>query len=199
MTLAAGPRTAEIARWKRRARLVAFFRKALPAAILAILLFLAGWIIARTVLPSLRPQVELGAIRMTNPRFYGRDSRDRPFLLGAKEAVRDISDKGQITLIEPIFSLGAGRVTAKKGLYRDGATNLILTGDVLFIDENGGRMETQEALINTKTGTISNAAAKTAGVQIDGSFGKVRAESYTVGKDGTVTFKGNVHARIIPR
>jgi lipopolysaccharide export system protein LptC len=199
MSVAASPRTAEIARWKRRARLVAFFRKALPAAILAILLFLAGWIIARTVLPSLKPHVEIGAIRMTNPRFYGRDSRDRPFLLGAKEAVRDISDKGQITLIEPVFSLGNGRVTANKGLYRDGAANLILTGDVVFIDENGGRMETQEALINTKTGTISNAAAKTAGVQIDAGFGKVKADTYTVGKDGTVVLKGNVHSRFKPR
>jgi len=195
---ASSPRTAEIARWKRRARLVAFFRKALPAAIVGIVLFLAGWIIASTVLPSLRPQVELGAIRMTNPRFYGRDSRDRPFLLGAKEAVRDVSDKGQITLIEPIFSLGAGRVTAKKGLYRDGATNLILTGDVLFIDENGARMETQEALINTKTGTISNAQAKTAGVQIDSGSGKMKADTYTVGKDGKVILRGNVHARFNP-
>lgn len=191
-------RAAEIARWKRRARLVAFFRKALPAAILAIILFLAGWIIARTVLPSLKPQVQIGAIRMTNPRFYGRDSRDRPFLLGAKEAVRDVADKGQITLIEPVFSLGAGRVTAKKGLYRDGATNLILSGDVLFIDENGGRMETQEALINTKTGTISNSAAKTAGVQIDSGNSRIKAEHYTVGKDGKVIFRGNVHARFNP-
>jgi lipopolysaccharide export system protein LptC len=198
MSVQASPRTAEIARWKRRARLVAFFRKALPAAILGIVLFLAGWIIASTVLPSLKPKVELGAIRMTNPRFYGRDSRDRPFLLGAKEAVRDISDKGQITLIEPIFSLGAGRVTAKKGLYRDGATNLVLTGDVLFIDENGGRMETQEALINTKTGTISNSAAKTAGVQIDSGGAKINAETYTAGKDGKVILRGNVHARFNP-
>lgn len=199
MSVLAPTRTAEIARWKRRARLVAFFRKALPLTILAIVLFLGGWIIARTVLPSLKPDVQLGAIRMTNPRFYGRDSKDRPFLLGAKEAVRDISDKGQITLIEPIFSLGDGRVTAKKGLFRDGATNVVLTGDVLFINEDGARMETQEALINTKTGTISNSQAKTAGVQIDTGSGKINAENYTVGKDGTVVFKGNVHARIIPR
>lgn len=175
-------RAAEIGRWKRRARLVAFFRKALPAAILAIVLFLAGWIIARTVLPSLKPQVQLGAIRMTNPRFYGRDSKDRPFLLGAREAVRDVADKGQITLIEPVFSLGKGRVTAKKGLYRDGATNLVLTGDVLFVDENGSRMATQEALINTKTGTISNSAAKTGGVQIDSGGSNIKAQG-TAAKD----------------
>lgn len=199
MTIDATARMAEIARWKRRARLVAFFRKALPATILAIVLFLGGWIIARTVLPSMKPAVQLGAIRMTNPRFYGRDSKDRPFLLGAKEAVRDISDKGQITLIEPIFSLGDGRVTANKGLYRDGATNLILSGDVLFVGEDGARMATQEALINTRTGTISNSAAKTAGVQIDSSAGKVRADTYTVGRDGALNFSGDVHVRINPR
>lgn len=192
-------RAAEIGRWKRRARLVAFFRKALPAAILGIVVFLAGWIVARTVLPSLKPEVEVGAIRMTNPRFYGRDSRDRPFLLGAKEAVRDVADKGQITLIEPIFSLGDGRVTARKGLYRDGAANLVLTGDVLFIDENGGRMETQEALINTRTGTISNSQARTAGVQIDSGNAKVKADTYSVGKDGSARFSGDVHVRINPR
>lgn len=199
MSAAAAPRTAEIARWKRRTRLVSFFRKALPLTILAIIVFLAGWIIARTVLPSLNPDVQLGAIRMTNPRFYGRDSQDRAFLLGAKEAVRDDADKGRITLIEPVFSLGAGRITAKKGLYRDGATNLVLTGDVLFINGEGSRMETQEALINTKTGTITNSEAKTAGVQIDSGFGKVQADNYVVGKDGKVVFRGNVHAQFNTR
>lgn len=200
MTAEAAPRTAEIARWKRRTRLVAFFRKALPLSILAILIFLGGWIVARSLVPSLAgAAVEISAIRMINPRFYGRDSRDRAFLLGAKEAVRSVSDKGQITLIEPVFSLGAGKVTADRGLYRQGATNLILRGNVLLISDRGERMQTQEALINTRTGVITNSAARQAGVQIDSGFGNMRAEHYSVGRDGTVILKGNVHGTFKPR
>ena len=126
------------------------------------------------------------------PTFVITDEHIKDYL----SRLSDVTD--MITLIEPVFSLGAGRVTAKKGLYRDGATNLVLSGDVLFIDENGGRMETQEALINTKTGTISNSAAKTAGVQIDSGNSRIKAEHYTVGKDGKVIFRGNVHARFNP-
>jgi len=196
-------RLAEIERWRRRSRRVALARKTLPLSILAIVLFLVGWAVARVVLPSLNSlPAAVGEIRMTNPRFYGRDGAGRAFLVAAKEAVRDRLQQGVITLDAPVFSLGDGKVTARRGVYREGDRFITLKDDVLFVDGKGGSMSTNEARIDTRDGSITNTAAGSdgRGVQIDSGQTRVAADSYSVTDKGdTVVFKGNVRTRINPR
>ena len=76
-----------IARWRRRSRIVAFWRIVLPLSIFAITLALAGWIVARSVLDSPIGAVIVEATRMmTNPKFYDRDQHDRAYLITAAKA-----------------------------------------------------------------------------------------------------------------
>lgn len=175
-----------------------FWRKALPASIVAIVVCIAGWAIARGLMPQapLAP-IDLSAIRMKGPQFFGRDNNDRAFLLYAKEAIRDAKQEGRITLSNPTFNLGQGKVRADEGIYVDGSTDVILRGNVVVIDGDGGRMETQEALIDTRTGIVTNRRAPAAkGVQIESDMGKISAQDYAVAKDGSVTFRGGVRGTI---
>lgn len=196
---APAPRREAIARWKRRTVVVHLARKALPAAIVGILLVMTGWV----VVDNLKGQVAALAIsardiRMDNPRFYGRDSKDRPFLLAARQAVRTDADPNRLTLAMPEFSLGTGKVTAKEGSYREGDKRVVLTGDVLFVDGKGGRMETQQAYIDTKTGRVTNGVLGR-GIEVASPMGIATADAYSIGRNGEVVFRGNVHARIKAR
>jgi lipopolysaccharide export system protein LptC len=194
-----GPRREVIARWKRRAVRVMIARKALPIAIVAILASLGVWIGMQTLRPHLGAlSISAADIRMANPRFYGRDSKDRAFLLSADEAIRSDSDPDVVNLANPVFSLESSRVRSKKGVYRDGTDQIVLTGDVVFIDGEGKRLDTQQAFINTKTGVLTNGELSK-GIEIAGPMGHVRADTYTAGRDGNVVLHGNVHAIIKPK
>jgi len=194
-----GPaRQAVIDRWRRRSRMVGFWRIILPLSIFAIGLALAGWIVARSVLKSEVVQVIAATDRLvTNPRFYGRDRRDRVFLLTAMKGVRDTLNRDKFTLENPNFNLGSSSVRAREGIWDKGSTRILLHGDVVAISSNGSRMETEDAQIDTKTGTISNTSVRhSKGMELETSTGKISADDYTIAKNGVVTFQGRVHGVI---
>jgi lipopolysaccharide export system protein LptC len=185
-----------IARWKRRAVRVAIARKALPIAIVAILATLGVWIGMQALRPHLGAlSISASDIHMVNPKFYGRDSKDRAFLLTADEAIRSDADPDLINLVKPVFTLESSRVWSKKGRYRDGTDLIIMTGDVVFIDGNGKRLDTQQAYINKKTGVLTN-GEESKGIEIAGPMGHVRADTYTAARGGEAHLRGNVHATI---
>ncbi len=191
-------RQAIVARWRRRSMVVAFWRIILPLSIFAITLGLAGWIVARGMLD--RPDLAQGVISnqlMTKFRFYGRDKHDRAYLLTAMTAVRDARNEHKITLANPNFNLGGGSVRAKQGVYIDNSTKILLHGDVLAINSDGSRMQTQDAEIDTRTGVVSNTnVAHDGGLQIETNMGKITANDYTIAKNGAVTFRGRVRGVI---
>jgi lipopolysaccharide export system protein LptC len=192
----AAPRREVIARWKRRAIRVQIARRALPVAIVAILAAMGAWIGMETLKPHVGAlSISAADIRMSNPRFYGRDNKDRAFLLSADEAVRSDSDPDQINLTKPVFSLESSRVNSDKGMYRDGADRVVLTGHVVFIDGDGKRLDTQQAYINTKTGILTN-GEQSQGIEIASPLGHVQSDTYTATRNGDVTLRGNVHGTL---
>lgn len=194
MTLAA-PLPME--RWRRRSRRVRLARKLLPMAIVAIVLGMAGWVIGRALLPG-RLIGEVAAVRMLNPRFFGRDDQDQAFLIGAIEALRDDNDDDRAVLDQPFITLGAARVGARTAVYRKDAGRLVLQGGVVFDDGKGGRITTDEAVVDTRAGVVTGQPRVTGGgVRAEGSFGHIQAGSYAIYDQGRrVVFKGGVKARI---
>lgn len=193
-------RQAIAARWRRRSRIVWFWRRVLPLSIFAIVLSLGGWIAARGLLagPVAAP-LEVNAIRMKNPRFYGRDDHDRAYLLAAIEAQRDPREDKRITLESPTFNLGEGRVRADEGSYVEGSDQIVLSGNVVVINSEGDRMETDQAYIDTRTGTVTNAqSARRGRVQIETDMANISADQYEISKNGQVTFHGRVRGVINP-
>ena len=181
--------------WRRRSRLIRFFRRALPVSIGLLVLGLIVWVVARTVLADMADQAAQRAdIRMTNPRFYGQDSRGQSFVLGAAEAVQDRRRSELIRLTRPTLRLNATgerptEVTALNGLYDELGYQLTLSGDVTVIDGGSGfRFETGQALVDTETGVISGETA----VRGRGPLGTIDASSYAIYDQGErIVFEGD--------
>jgi len=181
--------------WRKRSRMIHFFRRALPAVLAVLVLGVVGWVGARTVLADMADQAARRSdIRMTNPRFYGQDSRGQSFVLAAAEAVQDRRRSTLVHLTRPALRLNATgerptEITALGGVYDERAQRISLTGDVTVIDGGTGfRFETGEAVVDTETGVISGQAT----IRGRGPLGTVDASSYAIYDQGErIVFEGD--------
>jgi len=194
-------RERDLARWRKRSRAIRFWRRALPGMIVAIAGLLVLSIGGRSLLASLtetKAQKE-GGVRMVNPRFYGRDTSNRAFVLGASEASRDLKDGHRVTLAAPSVTLdsdGANptHVQAAQGIYREDQRKLNLQGSVQLRDGRGFSFSTPKAVVDTTTGVVSGDS----GVQGNGPLGHIVASSYGVYDRGKrIVMKGDVRAHIV--
>jgi lipopolysaccharide export system protein LptC len=186
--------------WRRRSRLIHLMRRVLPAAIVAILLLLTGWIGVRGLLVRLSDLHGLagGLIHMTNARFYGRDGQGKAYVLGAGVAARDDGDPHRITLDAPVLALDVGgpresHISADHGVYRDDTRILLLHHHVSVRDPSGNNLLTDQAIVDTAHGTVVGQGA----VFGSGSMGTLTAQSFSVYDQGQrVVFRGEVHSII---
>jgi lipopolysaccharide export system protein LptC len=192
-------RRAEIARWRRRSRLVRTLRIVLPVVIGLIAAALVGEVVWRNIVALPTPQKEARtAIRLVNARLVGRVKDGRGFTIGARQAIRDEHDYQSISLMEPVLIIGEGlpngaQMSARIGSYNERDKLLRLRGDVRIVDGKGHRFASQEAIIDTQTGNVVGQSQ----VQGDGPLGQLNAKSYSVQDKGDrLVFKGGVHARI---
>ena len=193
-------RAAALERWRRRSRQVQFFRKALPAAIGAIMLLGVGWVGVRALLSAFaRADKELGSIHLINPSFYGRNEKGELYIMSASEAVRDASDPDRITLVNPdLLQYPAGApapmtTKALHGLYHEAHKLLDLSGNVVATDGRGYTFESQVAHINMRL----NSAVGNAHVHSYGPSGSILADAYQVYDKGQhAIFTGNVHTHL---
>jgi lipopolysaccharide export system protein LptC len=184
--------------WRRRSRLIHILRRALPAAIVTILVLLAGWVVVRGVLVRFGDLRGLNGaiIHMSNARFYGRDGDHKAYILGASEAARDNLDPHRIVLTKPILALDAGdprerHISADQGVYRDDSKILNLLGHVSLRDPNGDNLITDRAIVDTAHGTIAGQGRGSG----SGPTGTITAESFAVFDQGQrVVFRGEVHS-----
>ncbi len=196
----AGARQEEMQRWRRRSGLIRFFRRALPVVIVLIAGVLVAWIAGRSLFikaTAPKPPQATG-LRMLNPKFYGRDSANHAFVLGATEAARDNSTGKSVALAAPNLTLDAGgarptTVQANKGVYLEDQRQLALSGQV-EVKSGGYMFTTPNATVDTSKGAVYGKS----GVQGQGPMGRVTANSYGVYDRGKrVIMKGDVHARIV--
>jgi lipopolysaccharide export system protein LptC len=190
-----------MARWRRRSRLIHLLRRALPAAIAAVLLTLAGWSFVRSLLAHLPDFGAGGAVvRMVNPHYYGKDDAGKNFLIDAKEAERGLLG-GPIRMVQPHIRLGGGdargmEISARQGDFEEGTRLVTLTGDVRVLTDDGTQFRTGKAQIDIRAGTaIGNSP-----VQGVGPLGQINASSYAIYDHGArMVFTGQVHARLKAR
>jgi lipopolysaccharide export system protein LptC len=194
-------RRRDLDRWHSRSRSIHFWRRALPLVIVVIAIGLGGWIVARGIMArmSAPPKpAETGVIRMVNPRFYGRDTSNRAFVVGAGEAARDSRNPGVTSLQQPTVTLDAEgaaptHIQAGQGVYRETQRSMDLSGGVQLSDGRGNSFATPRAVIDTKTGVVHGDQ----GVKGQGPLGQIAASSYGVYDSGKrIVFKGGVHAQI---
>ena len=197
---APGPRHEQMERWRRRSGAIRFWRRALPAVIVVIGGVLVAWVAGRSlIIKTTQPKPPQAAgLRMLNPRFYGRDSGNHAFVLGAAEAARDGHTGKAVTLAAPNLTLDAGgprptTVQAAQGVYHEDQRQLALNGKV-EVQSGGYIFHTPDATVDTAKGAVYG----TSGVEGHGPLGRVTAKSYGVYDRGKrVIMKGDVHARIV--
>lgn len=193
-------RANEMAAWQARSKRIQFYRRALPLAILAVVVALAGWVVIRAVIGAVADKGG-EAIHMLNPRYYGRDEKGRAFVVAAREAVRDGRDIKQVTLAAPTMAMDTQdgkqlKMQAKSGLYQEFEHILTLSGNVRLVDARGYQIDTATARVDPKAGVVTGDSEVT-GV---GPLGRITASSYSVYDRGArAVFKGNVRAHIEPR
>jgi lipopolysaccharide export system protein LptC len=190
---------ADLLRWRRRSRLIGALRKVLPGAIALLILSLVGQVLWTSLTAKKSEARETPvAIRMLNPRFFGRDDQGRSFMIGARQASRDDRNLQRVTLDQPTVALGLdtptpSRVSALSGVYTEGDRMLRLTGQVRIEDGAGYRFATEQALVDTRAGTVTGDMAMIG----EGPVGAVTSKSYSVfDKGDRMVFKGGVSARI---
>lgn len=198
-TPGADRRAAEMDRWRKRSKRIGLYRRALPWLMLAIVAAIIGWVGLRAVL-SARQQAQPGSteLRMTNPKFYGRDERGRSFQLTAKDAVRNSGQVNEVTLSAPGMQLDVGGrapmgVTGGSGQYREDTKVLRLSGGVQLKDGRGTNLESPEAVVDTQAGVVRGEK----GVTGTGPLGQVSSSSYAIYDGGArAVFSGGVRSRI---
>jgi lipopolysaccharide export system protein LptC len=189
------PRRTSIQAWRRRSRVIRVLRVVLPALIALILAGLGG-MVAWGSLSG--PQVQTGSpndpIKLVNPRFVGRDTRSRAFVLTAISATRDTQDFDKVYLDRPALVLDDEgpdplRITARTGVYHQNSGKLEVSGGVRLAGARGA-FETAQSLFDTKTSELVGSGP----VHGLGSVGEINAKSYGVYDQGDrMVFRGGVH------
>lgn len=194
----ADPRRADFERWRRRSRLVRTLRVVLPATIALIFAGLLGSVAWSTF--NAQPRSAKAGdepIRLTNPRFIGRDDKGRSFVLTAESAIRDQLDYQRVILKKPALVLDEKgpdemRINGADGIFHEQSGKLELSNGVRMADSKNA-FDTAASLFDTKTGEVVGSGP----IQGAGGLGEIRAESYGVyGKGDRMVFKGGVRTRL---
>jgi lipopolysaccharide export system protein LptC len=186
-------------RARAHSRAVQAMRWLLPTLILAMLGLLAAFVIGQAVrVAAARPKELPTQIRMVSPHFVGRDDKGRAFNLAASLAVRDDSDMQRVDLGAPVIVMDSDTphpktLTADRGVYDEDTRILRLIGHVRIDDAAASTVGTQEALVDTRAGTVTGASP----IAASGPMGAISAGSYSASqKGGAIVMHGGVHAEL---
>ena len=192
---------AEVRAWRRRSRLIQFFRRALPALMGVVLVVLGVTVLVQTFGRTSKPEQAI-AVRMVNPRFQGRDERGRAFILAAQQAQRDARDFNRVLLQGPVLELQTHadrtpmRVTARSGVYLENTQVMTLEGEVRLVDPSGWRFATERAVVDTRRDTITG-DKRIEGV---GPTQRISGDTYAIYNRGErVIIRGNVRSTVNAR
>lgn len=193
------PAAAGVDRWRRRSSRVRQARRWVPAAMAATLVLVLGWLGARAVLQAIRPTTTGQQIRMSRPKFRGRDDQGKPYVISADAAVRDARTPDVIHMTSPFMEIVAGKpqpatLRGDVGAFNEATRILTLNGNVVFTDGSGYVFHSGRARIDTATEEVQGDAA----VSGEGPLGHTTAMSYAIHDHGRrIVLTGDVHTHLI--
>jgi lipopolysaccharide export system protein LptC len=170
----------------------------LPLAAMGLLSMIALWpeidkatTKARLALNHVSGEVEGG--KLIDARYNGVDQKGRPYTVTAATAWQIDPQKVGMTLPKGDITLENGTwlmLTAKQGTFIQGLNQLDLVKDVTLYRDDGTTMHTESASIDVKAG----AAAGSEPVHVEGPFGVLDAQGFTVmDKGNAIDFAGPAH------
>jgi lipopolysaccharide export system protein LptC len=182
----------------RRRALITVTKWILPLAALALLGLIAMWpqldratARARVTLGHISGEVEGG--RLIDARYNGVDEKGRPYTMTAATARQIDAERVGLTMPKGDITLENGTwmmLTSKEGTFLQHLSQLDLVKDVTLYRDDGTTMHTSSASIDLKVG----AAAGSEPVHVEGPFGVIDAQGFTVLDKGTaIDFTGPAH------
>jgi lipopolysaccharide export system protein LptC len=140
------------------------------------------------------------SVTMAAPKLSGYRSDNRPYQLTAREAVQDVTRPQLVELRDldariAMGAQGAGRVTAKSGLYDSGKETMELAEDIRLRTDEGHELALSRASIDFKAGSL--VSHEPVAAQLRAST--INADSFKVADGGRVlVFEGRVRTQIRP-
>jgi len=182
----------------RRRFLITLTKWILPLAAMGLLALIALWpeidaatTKARLTLGHVSGELEGG--KLVDARYNGVDDKGRPYTITAATARQIAPERVALTLPKGDITLENGTwlmLTSKDGTYMQHLNQLDLVNDVTLYRDDGTTMHTKSASIDLKAG----AAAGSEPVHVEGPFGVLDAQGFTVMDKGTaIDFPGPAH------
>jgi lipopolysaccharide export system protein LptC len=182
----------------RRRVLITVTKWMLPLGAMGLLALIALWpeisqTTAKARLTMAHVSGELDGGKLIDARYNGVDEKGRPYTITAAtawqidtERVGLTQPKGDITLENGTWLM----LTSKEGTFVQHANQLDMVKDVTLYRDDGTTMHTESASIDLKAG----AAAGSEPVHVEGPFGVLDAQGFTVMDKGTaIDFPGPAH------
>lgn len=182
----------------RRRLLITLTKWVLPMGAMGLLALIAVW--PQIEQASLKTRLKMNHISgeleggmLIDARYNGLDEKGRPYTITAAtawkmdaERVGLTSPKGDITLENGTWLM----LSSKTGTYVQHVNQLDLVKDVTLYRDDGTTMHTESASIDLKAG----AAAGSEPTHVEGPFGVLDAQGFTVMDKGTaIDFPGPAH------
>ena len=187
---------------RRRSIVIRILRLTFLALAAAVIVIVALYIIVHALHkeppPPPPPAVAEGEeVRMINPRFSGRDSAGRPYVVSAETATRRHDDPDVTDLVNPRLDTAPGpnssHVTASRGVYDANRKILDLYDQVRLATPNGNTYTTAHTRFFIDSDFIEGDQPVTG----TGPLGKILADRFQVINGGEkVVFSGHVVTHI---
>lgn len=165
-------------------------KRVLPVAALALLTSVALWPELSKDAATARMAFRRGTVepengQLTQARYNGVDDGGRPYTITADTAHQVTPDR--INLQAPVGDVTLGnnvwlRGKSREGVYMQQQGLLDLSGDVWLYRDDGTMLQTDAATLDVK----ANAAVSAAKVHVEGPFGTLDAQGFSLFEGGAV-------------
>jgi lipopolysaccharide export system protein LptC len=182
----------------RRRVLITVTKWLLPLGALGLLALIALWpeidrATAKARLVMNHVSGELDGGKLIDARYNGVDEKGRPYTVTAATAWQIDTERVGLTLPQGDITLENGTwltLTSKEGTFIKHGNQLDLVKEVTLYRDDGTTLHTESASIDLKAG----AAAGSESVHVEGPFGVLDAQGFTVmDKGAAIDFPGPAH------
>ncbi len=192
----------------RHSRMVRFYRRAIPAGLIAIMATIAAAayfqplkILSKLPIDPGRVVLSGSKINMEAPKLGGFTRDGRPYELTARAAAQDLANPGVLELKDVRARVAMQdkttvEVSAATGIYDTKGDTMVLKTNVVVTSSAGYSVRMKEAQLDVKTNRIVSDKS----VEVTLSNGTINAKRMEVSQNGDLMrFEGDVDTYLVPQ
>lgn len=156
---------------------------------------LMGFLVKHSLEDHTSPPPPPMGVTVLGPRFEGRDSHDKPYMLTAETARRRRENTALIDLTNPkLEDSTSSTVSAREGVWDEKNRILDLVGDVVMTDAGGYTFKADQTRMYVEENRVEGKTP----LKGYGPMGEVTSDEYEVLDDGNrIILRGHVTTNIV--